>query len=58
MPGAARLLETSDNEEFPFVGFGEIEAVTPFGKPEIARLTNPLKPYSCVIVIGTMVVTP
>ena len=58
VPRVAELLETSDKEVFPFAGFGEMYAVTPFGKPETERLTNPLKPYSWVIEIGTLVAAP
>ena len=32
----------------PVAGFGEMEAVTPLGKPVTARFTLPVKPYSGV----------
>ena len=44
-PGAAELLVVSVNALFAVAGFGEKDAVTPFGRPDTARFTLPLNPY-------------
>lgn len=45
-PKAAALLAVRVRVAAPVVGFGETDAVTPLGRPEAARLTLPVKPYS------------
>ena len=40
------------------VGFGEIVAVTPLGRPETARVTGPLKPLEEASAMGLEVVAP
>jgi len=45
VPTAAELLAVSVSVALPVVGFGEIDAVTPLGKPESERLTLPVKPF-------------
>ena len=44
-PMLAELLAVKVSVEYPVVGLGEKDAVTPFGKPETARFTLPVKPY-------------
>jgi hypothetical protein len=46
VPSVAELLAINVNVELPVVGFGEMDAVTPPGSPETARLTLPVNPYS------------
>ena len=55
VPGIAEPFDVSIRDACLLAGFGEIEALTPFGKPDTERLTNPLKPYSGVKVTGTIV---
>ena len=43
-PTIAELLAVKVSAEFPVVGLGEKVAVTPFGRPETARFTLPVKP--------------
>lgn len=46
VPRGAELVAVKVRTEFPVVGFGEMLAVTPLGKPETDRLTTPTKPYA------------
>lgn len=55
IPGTAVPFDVSIRDACLLAGFGEIEVLTPFGKPDTERLTDPLKPYSGVTVKGTMV---
>ena len=45
-PIAAVLATLNKMELLYVVGFGEMVAVTPLGKPEIDKFTLPLKPFS------------
>jgi hypothetical protein len=45
-PIAAEAPAVNVNVLEPVVGFGEKAAVTPAGKPDTARLTFPVNPYS------------
>lgn len=45
-PIAAVLATVNKMELLYVVGFGEMVAVTPLGKPEIDKFTLPLKPFS------------
>lgn len=45
-PMGAVLPAVRVSVEFAVVGFGAKDAVTPAGKPETARLTLPVNPYS------------
>jgi len=45
VPRAAVLLAVSVSVVLPVVGFGEKDAVTPAGRPVMARFTLPLNPY-------------
>ena len=44
-PRLAELLAVKVTVLFPFVGFGEKDAVTPLGRPEVERVTLPVNPY-------------
>ena len=44
-PMLAELLAVKVSTEIPVAGLGEKDAVTPFGRPETARFTLPVKPY-------------
>ena len=46
VPRLAVLLAVKVNVAFPVVGLGEKDAETPLGRPETARLTLPVNPYS------------
>lgn len=46
VPRAAELLAVSVTVADPVAGFGEKDAVTPLGRPDAARLTLPVNPYS------------
>ena len=43
-PGVVVLLAVSVSMLLPLVGFGEKDAVTPLGRPVMARFTLPVKP--------------
>ncbi len=45
VPTATELAAVRVNIEYPVVGFGENDAVTPVGRPDAARLTLPENPY-------------
>jgi len=45
-PRVAELVAVSVTVLYPVAGFGENDALTPAGKPEIERLTLPVNPYS------------
>ena len=44
-PTGTALVAVSVSVLFVPVGFGEKDAVTPLGRPEMERLTLPLNPY-------------
>jgi len=44
-PRLAELLAVKVTVPFPFVGFGEKDAVTPLGRPDAERVTLPVNPY-------------
>ena len=46
VPSAAELLAVSVTVEFEVIGLGKIDAVTPLGRPDMARFTSPANPYS------------
>jgi hypothetical protein len=46
VPGATVLIAVSVSTLLPVIGFGENEAPTPVGSPEMARWTLPVNPYS------------
>jgi hypothetical protein len=46
VPGLAELLAVKVNVLLKVVGFGEKDAVTPVGRPEMARFTLPANPLS------------
>ena len=50
VPPAAEALALTVSVVVPEVGLGEKDAVTPLGRPETARVTLPVNPYSGVIV--------
>ena len=58
VPRLAVLLAVSVNVELPLDGLGENDAVTPLGKPETARLTLPVNPYSGLMSTYTVVELP
>ena len=45
VPRGTELAAVKVRTAFPVVGFGEIMALTPLGRPETDRLTTPTKPY-------------
>lgn len=45
-PVAAEPVAVMISELYPVVGFGENDAVTPLGRPEMDRFTAPENPYS------------
>jgi hypothetical protein len=57
-PTAAELLAVSKSELLSVVGFGLQEAVTPTGKPDSARFTLPVNPYSGFTKIPDVVEEP
>jgi len=44
-PAAAELPAVNVSMVYPFVGFGEKDAVTPLGRPDAERVTLPVNPY-------------
>lgn len=58
VPMAAVALEMNVNALVPAVLAGLKEAVTPFGKPDIDKLTVPRKPFSGVTVIVLVPLVP
>ena len=46
VPTGAVLLAVNVIVEFVVIGLGTIDAVTPAGKPETARLTSPVNPFA------------
>ena len=46
VPGTAELLAVRVSVLLPVVGFGEKEAVTPLGRPEMEKFTLPVNPYA------------
>ena len=46
LPIGAELLAVSVRLLNPVEGFGEKNAVTPLGRPEMEKLTLPVNPYS------------
>lgn len=58
VPMAAVGLEMSVNALVPAVLAGLKDAVTPFGKPDIDKLTVPAKPFSGVTVIVLVPLVP
>jgi hypothetical protein len=58
VPMAAVALEMNVNTLVPAVLAGLKEAVTPFGKPDIDKLTVPRKPFSGVTVIVLVPLVP
>ena len=58
VPTAAVELDTSVNALVPAVLAGLKDAVTPFGKPDIDKLTVPAKPFSGVTVIVLVPLVP
>ena len=58
VPSLAVLLAESVNIAYPVVGLGEKDAVTPLGRPETARLTLPVNPYSGLISMEAVVDVP
>jgi hypothetical protein len=58
VPTAAVLLAASVNALYPVVGLGAHEPVTPAGKPDTARFTVPVKPFSGFTLIFAMPLLP
>jgi hypothetical protein len=44
-PTATALLAVSVSVLLPVVGFGEKDAVTPLGRPDVVRVTLPVNPF-------------
>lgn len=44
-PSVAELLAVTVSVLAKLAGFGEKDAVTPLGRPEIAKVTLPVKPF-------------
>jgi hypothetical protein len=58
VPSGAALVAVKVRTEFPEVGFGEMLALTPLGRPETARLTTPTKPYPSDMGMVLLMVVP
>jgi hypothetical protein len=58
VPVAALLPAVSVSVLDPVAGSGVSDAVTPLGRPETERFTEPENPYSGVMKTGTVVVVP
>ena len=58
VPAAAELLAASVNTLLPVVGFVPNSAVTPVGRPEAAKVTLPLNPFTGATVIVLVPLPP
>src|ERR1700743_8822 len=58
VPPGAEALALTVSVVVPDVGLGEKDAVTPLGRPETARLTLPVNPYSGATVMVLVVDAP